>query len=294
MNFERVRFYKHIIVTVVILIVSLSISTIYFAVLNNNLKDRVLELELENEAVLVQSNTYGQKSAPSFDYQELYPEMYAESPAELIVMPDTVYLTFDDGPSARTSEILDILKEKNIKATFFINGIDAEKQKELIKRIVSEGHSIGVHTYSHVYDHIYSSVEGFLTDFNKTYNIIYNVTGVKPGIFRFPGGSVNQYSSLVYKEIIAEMTRRGFTYYDWNASGGDAALNVTAKSVYNNSINTSENKNTVILLMHDSVGKHHTVAALPGVIQHFEEKGFQFDQITNDVSPITFDYIYHK
>ncbi|MDD3200247.1 MAG: polysaccharide deacetylase [Eubacteriales bacterium] len=295
MYFGSVRFFKHLIVAVVLLlIIALSISTVFLLIHNNELKELISELKADTvfaqsalEEVRVRQNSTGA-------YQELYPEMFVE-PAEAIKSdPDTVYLTFDDGPSARTTEILDILAEKKTKATFFIIGKEGEKQKEIMRRIVDEGHIIGIHTYSHVYDNIYSSVESYLADFNMTYNLIYETTGVKPEVFRFPGGSINQYNSLIYEEIIAEMTRRGFTYYDWNASSGDADSKATSKSVYDNSVRTSKDKKQIILLMHDSIGKSCTVTALPDIIQYFNEKELKFERITKEVRPVCFNYINYK
>lgn len=292
MYFGSVRFFKHLIVALImLLILALAISTICLAVINKNYQSQISEMK--SVTVLAQSNPkeVGRQNSLSIEYQMLYPDMYAKPAKVTKTQSNTVYLTFDDGPSDRTSEILDILKEEDIKATFFIIGKEGQKEKGIIKRIAEEGHTVGIHTYSHVYNNIYESVENYISDFNQTFELIYGITGVKPDIFRFPGGSINKYSSLIYEEIIAEMTRRGFTYYDWNASSGDANSKATANSVYNNTIQSSEDKNRVILLMHDSSSKGYTVAALPDIIEYYKAKGFQFDCITNDVRPITFNYI---
>lgn len=292
MYFGSVRFFRHLIVaTVLLLIFGLAISTICLSVLNKNYRGQISEMQ--SGTVLAQSNPKEEvnQNSLSIEYQKLYPDMYAKLAKATKTEPKTVYLTFDDGPSSRTSEVLDILKEKNVKATFFIIGKEGEKEKELLRRIADEGHTIGIHTYSHIYSDIYGSVENYLDDFHQTYQLIYDTTGEKPETFRFPGGSINKYSSLVYEEIIAEMMRRGFTYYDWNASSGDANSNATADSVYNNVVQSSKNKDRVILLMHDSVNKSYTVAALPSVIEYYKAKGYKFDCITNDVSPIAFNYI---
>ena len=140
-----------------------------------------------------------------------------------------MYLTFDDGPSARTLEILDILKEYNIKATFFILSDEKETSRDIVKRIYDEGHSIGVHSSSHAYEKIYKSVDHFLSDFEICLEYIKDITGEAPNIFRFPGGSVNSYNKDICKELTDEMTRRGFTYFDWNVSGEDATKNYSEK-----------------------------------------------------------------
>jgi peptidoglycan/xylan/chitin deacetylase (PgdA/CDA1 family) len=292
MYFGSVRFFKHLIAAVLLLlVVSLTISTISLAAINKTYRSQISDMQ--TNTVLAQSNPKEEKqqNSLSLDYQKMYPDLHVKPAKAQIAESKTVYLTFDDGPSARTGEILDILKNENIKATFFIIGREGENEKELMKRIVNEGHTLGIHTYSHVYTDIYKSVDSYLTDFNKTYDLIYDTTGVKPEIFRFPGGSINKYSSLIYEEIIAEMLRRGFTYYDWNASSGDATVKASTDSVYYNAIQSSGNKDRVVLLMHDSIAKTYTVAALPKIIEFYKSKGYQFASITNEVRPITFNYV---
>lgn len=296
MYFGSVKFFKHVIVaTILLLIIGLAACTIYLH--KENIKSLERISTLESEIVAVQgtveelaADVFIQQSE-AIEYQNLFPEMVCTL-SDTYKKEDekTVYLTFDDGPSARTIEILDILKEYDIKATFFIVGKNGEKGKHILKRIVEEGHTIAIHTYTHVYEKVYESVESYLTDFNKTYELIYEATGVKPEIFRFPGGSVNKYNATIHREITSELTRRGFTYYDWNASNGDAANNATKNSVLSNTINSAGNKDRVILLMHDSEQKYYTVNALKDVIEHFKGKGYQFDKITKDVKPIAFNY----
>lgn len=296
MYLGSVRFFKHLIITVILLLIfGLAIATISLAVINKNYKEQISDLqdEFREDTVLAQSSTVEESHeiSLSIEYQKLYPDMYVSLAEETKSVPKTVYLTFDDGPSSRTAEILDILKNEDIKATFFIIGKEGNKQKELLERIAEEGHTLGVHTYSHIYDSIYKSVESFLEDFSETYHLIYETTGVRPEVFRFPGGSVNTYNAQFYEEIISELTRRGFTYYDWNASSGDAVPKATANTVLSNAIQSSAGKDRVILLMHDSIGKSYTVAALLGIIEYFRAQGYEFDRITNDVTPIAFNYI---
>jgi len=298
MYFGSVQFFKHLIVTVVLLLIfGLTISTISLVVINKSYKEQISALQdklREEDTVLAQSSAVAEEQSHeislSIEYQKLYPDMYASLAEKTKSVPKTVYLTFDDGPSNRTAEILDILKKEDIKATFFIIGKEGSRQKELLRRIAEEGHTLGVHTYTHVYDSVYASVESFLEDFSKTYYLINETTGIKPDVFRFPGGSVNTYNAGYYEEIIAEMTRRGFTYYDWNASSGDAVPKATAKTVLANTIQSSAGKDRVILLMHDSISKSYTVEALPKIIEYYRAQGYKFDRITNDVTPIAFNY----
>ncbi len=226
-------------------------------------------------------------------YMDLYPDLYAESPpTEFKEDSGTIYLTFDDGPSDRTLEILDILEEYDIKATFFFSGGNGEKEQEIMRQVAEAGHGIGVHSISHDYEKIYASVESYLDDFYETYTSIYNATGIKPQIFRFPGGSINNYNRFTYMQIIAEMTRRGFVYYDWNVSGEDAVKGADWTSIYNNITSGIQNNTAdrAIVLLHDSQSKEATVLVLEDVLDMLIGDGYKFDKLDNTVNPATFTY----
>lgn len=227
-------------------------------------------------------------------YTKLYPDLYVEDPTTGFQDDDgTIYLTFDDGPSENTWDILYILRRYDIKATFFFCGGWNERTQELMKAVADDGHTIGIHSISHDYEKIYESVESYLEDFYDTYNCIYEATGVKPRYFRFPGGSINNYNRFVYMQIIAEMTRRGFVYYDWNVSGEDAAHGATWSSIYEN-IMTGINNNTsdrAIVLLHDAADKINTVYVLEDVIDKLLDDGYHFGQIDDTVRPVIFDYV---
>lgn len=238
----------------------------------------------------VQQTPAPQTPAAGAGYTALYPELYAAPSQRETLAPDyTVYLTFDDGPSARTAEVLDILKENGVKATFFVTGQTSELAQEMMKRIVNEGHTIAVHTYTHRYTEIYASVEAYLADFQRIYSWVHQVTGVYPQIFRFPGGSVNAYNKGIYQELAAEMDRRGFVHYDWNAMCGDAdGKTHTPEELAQNSLAMVGRKH-VIVLMHDSAVRQTTVACLPAVIAGYRNAGYTFAPLTPEVKAITFD-----
>jgi peptidoglycan/xylan/chitin deacetylase (PgdA/CDA1 family) len=225
------------------------------------------------------------------EYAKLYPELYATPPEDFIIKENTVYLTFDDGPSQNTEMILDILKKRNVKATFFFSG-GGENAAARMKRAADEGHAIGIHSLSHDYEEIYASAEAFLKDFNDTYSAIYEATGVKPDIFRFAGGSVNNYNRHIYQRLIAEMTRRGFVYYDWNVSGGDAVSGADWSSIYKSVIDGVEmiSSGRPVVLLHDGAGKYATVTTVEDIIAALEDKGYEFDSLNNAVLPVTFAY----
>lgn len=226
-------------------------------------------------------------------YQTLFPDLYVENDFQFVTTEEKVcYLTFDDGPNAdNTASVLDTLKKYNIKATFFVVYQDNDTANALYKRIVDEGHTIAVHTASHDYTEIYSSIEAYLTDFEKMSSHIEAVTGVKPEIFRFPGGSVNSYNITFYREIIAEMLRRGYVYYDWNVSSGDAASGyVSSQKIVSNVLSGSQSQDDAIVLMHDGPGHGATAAALPEIIEGLQNQGYTFAGLDNTVTPWCFGY----
>lgn len=225
-------------------------------------------------------------------YQALYPELYAREHEWNSVMKKKVcYLTFDDGPSARTPEVLEILERYGVKATFFVVGKDTEQSRQWLRDIAAAGHTIGVHSYTHTYRKIYATVEDYLDDFAKEYNLILETTGTAPQIFRFPGGSINAYNGHIYQEIVAEMTRRGFVYFDWNRSNGDAVKNSpAATTLAQNALDRLGASSRVILLMHDSKGHANTVAALPAIIEGYQNAGYTLEALTPEVRPIVYAY----
>ena len=184
-----------------------------------------------------------------------------------------IYLTFDDGPSDRvTPKILDILKEENVPATFFIVGIRAKDRKEILKRAVAEGHTLAIHSYTHDYNEIYASADALLKDIEKCNKVICSVTGEYSSIYRFPGGSYT-----VNPTLIKAVNAMGFRYVDWNASFRDSELaNATSTDLYNAAINTVANQQSIVMLAHDATDKIETVGALKEVIKHFKELGYTF------------------
>lgn len=186
----------------------------------------------------------------------------------------TIYLTFDDGPSDRvTPKILDVLKEENVKATFFIVGKLAERRKYLIERQFNEGHTVAVHSYSHVYKDIYSSTEKLLEDIDRCNALIKEVTGSFSHVYRFPGGSFGLNS-----KFIKAVTAHGMRYVDWNASTRDAELiNPTPAELLKAAIDTPANRDHIVLLAHDTTDKTATAQALKSIIRYYKDKGYVFE-----------------
>ena len=182
-----------------------------------------------------------------------------------------IYLTFDDGPSVNTAAILDILAEYNVKATFFVIRRDGANNEKLYRRIVDEGHTLGMHSNTHEYSKVYAGEEAFMEDTTSLRDFLYMVTGVESNYYRFPGGSSNKVSSIpmeVYGKLLHE---HGIEYYDWNVSARDAMLPLPdANQVYNNVRYGLSDYDEAIILFHDTASKVSTVQALPRIIEYIQ------------------------
>ncbi len=197
----------------------------------------------------------------------------------------TCYLTFDDGPSDNTLEILKILKKYNAKATFFVIGTNSKL--EYLTQIEKGGHAIGLHSNTHKYSKIYSSTSAFFKDINALSVKIKKKTGLKPMIMRFPGGSNNTVSKQYKKGIMTDLTTqvkiKGYAYFDWNVDSGDASgNNVPAATIKKNVLNQAKNKNSICVLMHDTAVKKTTVKALPGILEGLKKQGYKFEALTEE------------
>ena len=195
-----------------------------------------------------------------------------------------VYLTFDDGPSANTHAILDILKEYDAKATFFVNGKSSEVYSEEYKRIVEEGHALAMHSYTHQYHDIYASTDAFMKDMHRLRDYLYELTGVTCDIYRFPGGSSNTISDIDMREFGRALAEEDIVYFDWNVSSGDAVSPaLSAKQIYDNVVSGVVKKNTPVVLMHDLKSKATTVEALPQILQFLIDNDYNIAALDSSV-----------
>ena len=230
------------------------------------------------------SNKDERTKLSSLEYQEQIADGIVQGIAYYF-QPKTMYLTFDDGPSKDyTNKVLDILKARNVKATFFLIGENARKYPDVVKRIAAEGHTIGIHCDNHNYEKLYQSADSYIQDFENARQTIYQITGVQVNIFRFPGGSVNHYNAAVRDEIIEEMTNRGYIYFDWNASLEDAVQQSVPEQLIANALSTTLGRKKVIMLAHDVVP--NTTACLDELLDSFPE--YQMKPLSEDVEPIQF------
>ncbi len=198
-----------------------------------------------------------------------------------------VYLTFDDGPSTYTDDILDILAEYDVKATFFVCGKPDAKYTDVYKRIVSDGHTLGMHSYSHKYSEIYSSMESYKADLDKLRIFLYETTGVWSKYYRFPGGSSNKVSKVPITELVDYLDNSEITFFDWNVSAGDDRAGATKDTIYANIVNNVPRFKHCIVLMHDAADKRSTVDALPEIIEAIQAMDDTvIVPITDDTLPV--------
>lgn len=285
------RLKKLIIVTLIlsIMIPFVSCIILFFKVssLNRKLEDMTVQIEnltrisMEQQEQLLKwmadSETEGQGSAVVGHAEPDIPHVSSMKENEVMLGEEKsleeslhkVYLTFDDGPSKYTEDILAILERYQVKATFFVVGKDGELSEEALKNIVAAGHTIGLHSYSHKYSEIYQSVEAFAEDFVRQQKYIQEVTGVKSTVYRFPGGSSNTVSDVDMQEFADYLESQGVEYYDWNISSGDGGSKLLdVQTLVENCTEDIQNRDTSIILMHDSADKSTTVEALPIIIEN--------------------------
>ncbi len=198
-----------------------------------------------------------------------------------------VYLTFDDGPSTNTDEILDVLAKYDVKATFFVCGKPNAKYTEAYKRIVKEGHTLGMHSYSHKYSEIYSSLDSFKEDLDKLRIFLYETTGVWSYLYRFPGGSSNSVSEVNIDELVDYLDAAGVVFFDWNVSAGDDRAGANKDVIYNNIVSNVPRFKHCVVLMHDAADKKSTVEALPDIIEAIQAMDDTvIVPITDDTLPV--------
>ena len=196
----------------------------------------------------------------------------------------TVYLSFDDGPSKWTPQVLDILKEEQVKATFFVLGEQAEQRGDVVRRLVREGHALGNHTYNHKYDELYGSFAGFWQQIERTSQILTSLVGSEPVLLRAPGGTYGHFDAFYFYYL----ERAGYRIHDWNVDSGDSRKrDVPAADIVRN-VKEGKLSREVHVLMHDSNGHGETVKALPEIISYYKSKGYRFAAYTSAVEPVQY------
>lgn len=301
-NRKKIIMRRRIFGVIILLFFITSIGIIINGLINSISNKSSKKTTASNENVLSEEEIFLQKvvSEPLTDFRQIYLNEIEEETSFESIMPfrqqrirehamgritsqnnlkKQVYLTFDDGPSSvATGQVLDILKDYNIKATFFVVGKNVEVYPELLKRIYNEGHSIGIHTYSHDYNKIYYSADNLQEDIEKCLETLRAVLGedFNTNLYRFPGGSHRKNRDI----FINRVEEMGLIYYDWNVLNGDAEGKNPSESYLINRFNeTASGYNVIISLMHDTDNKTNSVNSLPEIIEELNNNGYEFKKL---------------
>lgn len=275
---KRVKRIKKIIVTICIVCLVLPLILSIFLLVRVN--------QMENKLNTLLSEEVSQKDSGAADVVEAKEKPVSEG-AVREGTGKKVYLTFDDGPSKETEKILDILKKRQVKATFFSIGRDDAFSKKMYQRIVNEGHTLGMHSYSHQYKEIYQSMETFQADYEKISNCLTAATGIKPLYYRFPGGSTEVDGKLAMTDLDNYFNAQGASYFDWNV----IAANSTTDDVSVNKMVESVMKgvalyDTSIVLLYDSADRTMTAKSLDKILERLINDGYEILPIDENTIPI--------
>lgn len=271
---------KKIIITVIIIILIIAMCVLGVIAYKKTKKDKLNNTEniieskiMQKEKAYVHLVEFEEPKKQTQDIREQISHIYHSDTKR-------VFLTFDDGPSKTvTPLILDLLKQENIKATFFLLGSRVELNPDIVKREYDEGHYIANHGYSHNYTNIYQTPQSVVDEFNATEAAIKNALGnqeYNSYLFRFPGGMPGGKHAQLKAEAAQILEQNGVAHLDWNALTSDAAGAKTSEEMLQNAISTIGEKNSVVILMHDAGDKILTYEMLPNLISYLREKGYEF------------------
>lgn len=271
---KRVKRIKRIIVgTAIVLLLLPTIMCLFLLV-------KVHSLEKQIDTITKVSNSDVVKAQEKETQTTKKPEKTSTAKPTAKPTDDTnrkkVYLTFDDGPGSQTGKILDVLKKNHVKATFFVTGKEDASSKKMYQRIVKEGHTLAMHSYSHIQDVIYDSKEAFEKDLKQINRCLYEATGVHTKFYRFPGGSSTQNTSLPIQNFIDVLNKNHYLYLDWNVISPDINnANATKEQVVTGVMQGVDAYDTAVVLMYDVADKPMTVKALPSIIKQIKVKNYE-------------------
>ena len=271
---KRVKRIKKIIVgTAIVLLLLPTIMCLFLLVKVHSLENKIETITKVSDSGVVKAQEKEVKTTKA-------PKKASTAEPTIKPTDDTttkkVYLTFDDGPGSQTGKILDILKKNHVKATFFVTGKEDASSKKIYQRIVKEGHTLAMHSYSHIQDVIYDSKEAFEKDLKQINRCLYEATGVHTKFYRFPGGSSTQNTSLSIQNFIDVLKKNHYLYLDWNVISPDINnANATKEQVVTGVMQGVDAYDTAVVLMYDVADKPMTVKALPSIIKQIKAKNYE-------------------
>lgn len=259
---------------------------IYAFIIGNYVSERIKRQKIfEEDFAIISKIMKEQEELAKIEAEKSKPKILTEEEINRIkniykAEEKRVFLTFDDGPSQKvTIPILDFLNQENIKANFFVLGSRVELYPEIVKRAYEEGHYIANHGYSHKYSQIYMSSSSVLEEYSKTNQAVRNAIGnqlYNTNIFRFPGGSIGGKYNDLKNEAKCILEQNNIASIDWNALNGDAEGLKTEEALLNRLKETVNNKNSIVILMHDAADKTKTYKVLPQIVQYLRQEGYEF------------------
>lgn len=278
---RRVKRIKKIIVSLVVILLLLPTVISVFLCIKMFSMQQQIDMLVENRERQKQEEMVAYAKQKATEVPEVAKEVEEEPEAKKI------YLTFEDGPSMNTEKILDILKKHKVKATFFVTGKEDNYSKKIYKRIVREGHTLAMHSYSHNVNEVYRSKKSFQKDLEQLSELLHSVTGTFPTMYRFPGGSSTTVGKVDMEVLMEVLDEQGITYYDWNVISPDVANpNERKKEVVSQIMEDVEAFDSSIVLMNDAVNHPMTVKALPTLLQNMKENGYELLPMDEDTPVI--------
>ena len=267
------RIKKIIVVTAIVLLLLPTIMCLFLLVKVHSLEKQIETITKVSDSGVVKAQEKEVKTTKA-------PKKASTAEPTIKPTDDTttkkVYLTFDDGPGSQTRKILDILKKNHVKATFFVTGKEDASSKKIYQRIVKEGHTLAMHSYSHIQDVIYDSKEAFEKDLKQINRCLYEATGVHTKFYRFPGGSSTQNTSLPIQNFIDVLKKNHYLYLDWNVISPDINnATATKEQVVTGVMQGVDAYDTAVVLMYDVADKPMTVKALPSIIKQIKAKNYE-------------------
>ena len=290
---KRVRRIKRIIITMVVILLLLPTCLSVYLIFRVSSLEKRLDVisDIQNKSVSETEVDVGDSETETGAVSGGSASGGASDIAETTPVPiglgKKVYLTFDDGPGPNTKKLLDILKKNGVKATFFVTGKTDDFSKEIYKRIVDEGHTLGMHSYSHVYEEIYASDKAFTQDLDKLYEYLYEVTGVYPKFYRFPGGSSVQDTSVPIENLIEILEERGITYLDWNVISPDIRDSSVGKvRMIKELMSDVQKYDTSVVMFYDTQTQPMTIKTLSSFIKKLKKNQYEILPVDENTAPI--------
>lgn len=284
MYFGSVKFFKNMLLVFIILIIStLSCLAIIYH------HRWVTASDGSSETVsAIGNHIQTDISTETIDYQTRYEDFYAPQVYDATHRQSgVIYLTFDGGLPDDLPEILNLLEEQGVKATFFVSGSADMLNPDSLQAIAAAGHTIGFGSWSSDYFTLYSSVDAYLADVYQLFTYLRDTTGITPSVFRFPGGSVNSYNASFYRELIAEMIRRGFVPYDWNINLAEMNGSYSAQTTVDTVISRLGTLDRAIISL--PTDRSSSGLLSPLIIQ-LQESGFSCEALQSNTKPVLFAY----